>query len=60
MKKQTTKTIIATLTAAAMVCSMAGCAGKTSGTSETSGAENRRQDSTRHMDGVQESMSMSR
>ena len=39
MKKQTTKTIIAALTAAAMVCSMAGCAGKTSGTSETSGAE---------------------
>ena len=39
MKKQTTKTIIAALTTAAMVCSMAGCAGKTSGTSETSGAE---------------------
>ena len=39
MKKQTAKTIIAALTAAAMVCSMAGCAGKTSGTSETSGAE---------------------
>lgn len=39
MKKQTTKTIIAALTAAVMVCSMAGCAGNRSGTTETSNAE---------------------
>ena len=38
MKKQTTKTIAAALTAA-MVCSLAGCAGKSSGTTETSNAE---------------------
>ena len=38
MKKQTTKTIAAALTAA-MVCSLAGCAGNSSGTTETSNAE---------------------
>ena len=38
MKKQTTKPIAAALTAA-MVCSLAGCAGNSSGTTETSNAE---------------------
>ena len=36
MKKQTIKTILAALTAAAMVCSMAGCSGKDAGTAESS------------------------
>lgn len=36
MKKRTIKTILAALTAAAMVCSMAGCSGKDAGTAESS------------------------
>ena len=39
MKKQTIKTIVTALTAAAMVCSLAGCAGNSSGTTETLNAE---------------------
>ena len=36
MKKRTIKTILAALTAAAMVCSMVGCSGKDAGTAESS------------------------
>lgn len=36
MEKQTIKTILAALTAAAMVCSIAGCSGKDAGTAESS------------------------
>ena len=36
MKKRTIKIILAALTAAAMVCSMAGCSGKDAGTAESS------------------------
>ena len=36
MKKRTIKTILAALTVAAMVCSMAGCSGKDAGTAESS------------------------
>ena len=39
MKKQTIKTIVTALTAAAMVCSLTGCAGNSSGATETLNAE---------------------
>lgn len=39
MKKQTIKTIVTALTAAAMVCSLTGCAGNSSGATETCNAE---------------------
>ena len=39
MKKQTIKTIVTALTAAAMVCSLTGCAGNSSGVTETLNAE---------------------
>ena len=41
MKKQTIKTIVTALTAAAMVCSLTGCAGNSSGATETFNAESR-------------------
>ena len=39
MKKQTIKTIVTALTAAAMVYSLTGCAGNSSGATETLNAE---------------------
>ena len=39
MKKQIIKTIVTALTAAAMVCSLTGCAGNSSGATETFNAE---------------------
>ena len=39
MKKQTIKTIVTALTAVAMVCSLTGCAGNSSGATETLNAE---------------------
>ena len=39
MKKQTIKTIVTALTVAAMVCSLTGCAGNSSGATETFNAE---------------------